>query len=207
MSRQEAQAQGSCTITRPYSSGGSFLALVSNLCGAKKSPLFNIQHHHLPYNTIDTVHNGDRFWSRIYKLYLRAGEGQVSEISVRERSRLSDTANSILCATCGAPMSGNTGMAMCEDCIRLNVDISEGIQREASIHFCSGCERYLQPPQHWVAAALESKELMALCLRRLRGLSKVRLVDASFIWTEPHSKRIKLKIKVQDVSAPGGVLS
>lgn len=104
----------------------------------------------------------------------------------------------ILCATCGAPMSGNTGMAMCEDCIRLNVDISEGIQREASIHYCNGCERYLQPPQHWVAAALESKELMALCLRRLRGLSKVRLVDANFIWTEPHSKRLKLKIKVQD---------
>ncbi|KAF8534053.1 NMD3 family-domain-containing protein [Trichophaea hybrida] len=104
----------------------------------------------------------------------------------------------ILCATCGAPMSGNTGMAMCEDCIRLNVDISEGIQREASVHYCSGCQRWLQPPQHWVSCTLESKELMALCLRRLRGLSKVRLVDASFIWTEPHSKRIKLKIKVQD---------
>lgn len=97
-------------------------------------------------------------------------------------------------------MSGTAGMAMCESCIRLNVDISEGIQREASVHFCSGCERWLQPPQHWVAAQLESKELMALCLRRLRGLAKVRLVDASFIWTEPHSKRIRLKIKVQDVS-------
>ncbi|KAI5818753.1 NMD3 family-domain-containing protein [Pyronema omphalodes] len=104
----------------------------------------------------------------------------------------------ILCATCGAPMSGNNGTAMCEDCIRLNVDISEGIQREASIHYCNGCERWLQPPQHWVSCTLESKELMALCLRRLRGLQKVRLVDASFIWTEPHSKRIKLKIKVQD---------
>ena len=101
-------------------------------------------------------------------------------------------------------MSGSSGMAMCEDCIRLNVDISEGIQREASVHYCSGCERYLQPPQHWISASLESKELMALCLRRLRGLSKVRLVDASFIWTEPHSKRIKLKIKVQDVSVLGG---
>lgn len=95
-------------------------------------------------------------------------------------------------------MTGQTGVAMCENCIRLNVDISEGIQREGSIHFCKECERFLQPPQHWVRASLESKELLALCLKKLRGLSKVRLIDAAFIWTEPHSKRIKLKIKVQD---------
>lgn len=40
---------------------------------------------------------------------------------------------------------------------------------------------------------------MALCLRKLRGLQKSdrRLIDCSFIWTEPHSKRIKLKITVQ----------
>ncbi|KAI5807148.1 NMD3 family-domain-containing protein [Geopyxis carbonaria] len=109
-----------------------------------------------------------------------------------------DNRATILCATCGAPIVGNQGVAMCENCIRLNVDISEGIQRESSIHFCKGCERYLQPPQHWVSASLESKELLALCLKKLRGLTKVRLVDASFIWTEPHSKRIKLKIKIQD---------
>ena len=43
----------------------------------------------------------------------------------------------------------------------------------------------------------ESRELLALCLRKLRGLSKVRVIDASFIWTEPHSRRIKVKITVQ----------
>lgn len=86
---------------------------------------------------------------------------------------------------------------MCFDCIKLNVDISDGIQREATIHFCRGCDRWLQPPSHWVRAAPESRELLALCLRKLRGLSKVRIVDASFIWTEPHSKRIKVKITVQ----------
>lgn len=86
---------------------------------------------------------------------------------------------------------------MCYDCIKLNVDISEGIQREATIHFCRGCDRWLQPPSHWVSAALESRELLALCLRRLRGLTKVRIIDASFIWTEPHSKRVKVKITVQ----------
>ena len=34
-------------------------------------------------------------------------------------------------------------------------------------------------------------------IRRLKGLGKVRLVDAIFLWTEPHSRRIKLKVTVQ----------
>jgi NMD protein affecting ribosome stability and mRNA decay len=32
---------------------------------------------------------------------------------------------------------------------------------------------------------------MALCLKRLKNLHKVKLIDANFVWTEPHSKRIK----------------
>ena len=54
----------------------------------------------------------------------------------------------------------------------------------------SSSYRWLQPPAHWITAAPESRELLALCLRKLRGLSKVRIIDASFIWTEPHSRRM-----------------
>ena len=57
--------------------------------------------------------------------------------------------------------------------------------------------RYLQPPSTWLPAALESRELLAICLKRLKGLNKVHLVDAGFIWTEPHSKRVKVKLTVQ----------
>jgi nonsense-mediated mRNA decay protein 3 len=32
----------------------------------------------------------------------------------------------------------------------------------------------------------ESKELLTYCIKRVRGLQKVKLVDAAFIWTEPH---------------------
>lgn len=41
------------------------------------------------------------------------------------------------------------------------------------------------PPPFWRAAA-ESKELLTYCIKRVKGLQKVKLVDASFIWTEPH---------------------
>lgn len=103
----------------------------------------------------------------------------------------------VLCCNCGVPMDGSQGLVMCYDCIKLTVDITEGIPREANVSFCRNCERFLQPPQQWIRAQLESRELLALCLRKLKGLNKVRLVDALFIWTEPHSRRIRVKITVQ----------
>lgn len=104
----------------------------------------------------------------------------------------------ILCCNCGAPIDGTAASgALCDDCVKLSVDISAGIQREATLHTCKDCERWLQPPSQWISAAPESRELLALCLRKLRGLSKVRIIDAHFLWTEPHSKRIKVKITIQ----------
>ena len=86
------------------------------------------------------------------------------------------------------------------------MDISQGIPRESVLHTCKDCERWLQPPSSWVSAAPESKELLALCLRKLRGLNKVRIIDAGFIWTEPHSRRIKVKITIQQESFPGTIV-
>jgi NMD3 family len=39
-------------------------------------------------------------------------------------------------------------------------------------------------------------------LKKLK-LSKVRITDASFLYTEPHSRRIKVKITIQDSVAEG----
>ena len=107
---------------------------------------------------------------------------------------------------------------MCVNCIRNEVDITEGIPKQITVNFCKNCDRWLQPPNSWIVAQLESKELMALMLRKLKvrppiaslgssvsngidddrqGLNKVRLIDASFIWTEPHSRRLKMKLTIQ----------
>ncbi|KAI8914492.1 NMD3 family-domain-containing protein, partial [Gorgonomyces haynaldii] len=101
-----------------------------------------------------------------------------------------------LCASCGTVIQPNPAN-MCINCIRHDVDITEGIPKQATVHFCKGCDRYLAPPNLWVQCELESKELLALLLKKLKGLQKVRLVDASFIWTEPHSRRIKVKLTIQ----------
>ena len=95
---------------------------------------------------------------------------------------------------------------MCINCIRSRVDITDGIPKQIVIYHCRGCERYLQPPSQWLPCALESKELLALILKRLKGLTKVRLIDACFLWTEPHSKRIKVKLTVQKEALAATIL-
>ncbi|RZF49096.1 hypothetical protein LSTR_LSTR008382 [Laodelphax striatellus] len=110
----------------------------------------------------------------------------------------SDTENSIgniLCCQCGVSIKPNPSN-MCVGCVRTQVDITESIPKQGTLYFCSGCERYLQPPGEWVKCSLESRELLALCLRKMKGLTRVKLVDAGFVWTEPHSKRIKVKLTV-----------
>ncbi|KAF3445071.1 hypothetical protein FNV43_RR14764 [Rhamnella rubrinervis] len=86
------------------------------------------------------------------------------------------------------------------------VDITEGLQKHVIIIHCPECDSYLQPPRTWLKAQLESKELLTFCVKRLKNLNKVRLVNAEFIWTEPHSKRIKVKLKVQKEVLNGAVL-
>ncbi|XP_072939936.1 uncharacterized protein [Epargyreus clarus] len=118
---------------------------------------------------------------------------------------LHPNATRILCCQCAVPIDPNPSN-MCVACLRAHVDITEGIPKQATLFFCRGCERYLQPPAEWLVCALESRELLALCLKRLKGLNRVKLVDAGFAWTEPHSKRIKVKLTVQGEVMGGAVL-
>ncbi|XP_063243465.1 60S ribosomal export protein NMD3 [Bacillus rossius redtenbacheri] len=111
----------------------------------------------------------------------------------------------ILCCQCGTTIEPNSAN-MCVPCLRTQVDITEGIPKQAVLYFCRGCERYLRPPAEWVACPLESRELLALCLQKLKGLNRVKLVDASFVWTEPHSKRIKVKLTVHGEVLAGTIL-
>lgn len=36
--------------------------------------------------------------------------------------------------------------------------------------------------------------MMAILLKKLKGTNKVDVQSAIFVWTEPHSKRLKLKV-------------
>ncbi|XP_028549844.1 60S ribosomal export protein NMD3-like isoform X2 [Dendrobium catenatum] len=118
----------------------------------------------------------------------------------------SQTVGSVLCCICGVSMPPNPAN-MCVRCLCSRVDITEGLPRHASIVYCPECRSYLQPPRAWIRADLESKELLTFCLRRLKPLTRhVRIVNAEFVWTEPHSKRIKLHLRIQREALNGAIL-
>lgn len=99
-----------------------------------------------------------------------------------------------LCCLCGSSMLYNPS-GMCLTCLKSRVDITQEIQKDNIVHFCRTCLRYLRPP--WMHLDLESPELLSLCLKKVKGLTKVKMIDANFVYTEPHSRRLKVKITVQ----------
>jgi len=121
----------------------------------------------------------------------------VEQLSAEEAGALSaGTLATIACCLCGTAIPPNPSN-MCASCLRAQVDITEGIPKALALYYCRGCGRYLQPPKAWIAADLESPELLTLCIKRLKGLSRVKLVDAGFRWTEPHSRRIHVRLTIQ----------
>lgn len=127
------------------------------------------------------------------------------EISGGMYANIADTPTTVPCCLCAAPIQPNAAN-QCAACIRSQVDVTESINKTASLIQCRLCFRYHQPPGRWVTAEPESKELLQLCVKKLRGLQKVKLIDCRFIWTEPHSRRIKLKLTVQGEAIAGTIL-
>ena len=103
------------------------------------------------------------------------------------------TYSKIVCCICGVVMDANNE-GICEACAKKNIDITTGITKVASLIYCRTCERYKRPP--WIKVERESQDMMNLCLSKIKGLNKVQLIDSSFVWTEPHSKEIKLKLTI-----------
>ncbi len=96
---------------------------------------------------------------------------------------------------------------MCRACLTSECDITADIEKQQTVTFCPKCERsvlfvawlwrFLNPPSQWIPAALESPELLSLCLKRVKGFGKTtKLKEASFIFTEPHSRRLIIQVLI-----------
>jgi nonsense-mediated mRNA decay protein 3 len=123
------------------------------------------------------------------------------------------TVGKIACPLCGVLILPNA-TNLCYDCLKGRVDVTEGIARQGVVTTCVDCGRFTggaeqNGRERWVRCEPESPDLLALCLRSLAGLGRgkakggkankggAEFVDASFIWTEPHSRRIKLSVTVE----------
>jgi len=132
-----------------------------------------------------------------------AGEADAMQAAAMLPSQRA--APDVLCCVCGVSMKPNK-VNTCAQCLQSSHDVTSEFAKQAVLLRCKACERFQKATQGWIYCALESKPLLALCLKKIKGLQKVSLVDATFIWTEEHSKRIRLKLTVQKEVAPQVVL-
>ncbi|EOD41232.1 hypothetical protein EMIHUDRAFT_351236, partial [Emiliania huxleyi CCMP1516] len=116
-----------------------------------------------------------------------------------------DQPHKILCCQCAVVIEPNA-VNMCVNCLQERYDIGAGVSKQVQQNTCRGCNRFERRDGSWAEVDMESKELLALLLKKPRGLTQVRLIDASYVWTEPHSRRIKLKLTVQQEVVAGAVL-
>merc|ERR1712217_391843 len=100
------------------------------------------------------------------------------------------------CVSCGITIKYSK-TSLCLNCTYKQIDIFNGIQKYCYLIYCNNCERYLQPPNHWIRKGFDSKDLLLLCINKIKGLSKAKLVNACFTRTELHSQKIKIKLTIQ----------
>ncbi|KEG00612.1 60S ribosomal export protein NMD3, putative [Plasmodium vinckei vinckei] len=103
----------------------------------------------------------------------------------------------VQCILCGDNIMSNNSK-MCNNCLLQSIENnSMNINKDTYlIYYCRECKRYLH--NKWVLCELESKELLALCLKKVPKLKKLKILDSKFLYTEPHSKRIKIHLTVQE---------
>ena len=105
------------------------------------------------------------------------------------------TYSKITCCICSAIIEANE-RGTCEACEKKNMDITAGITKSEIIQYCRTCGRYNKPP--WIKCERASQTMMEICLSKIKGLNKTtKIIDSSFVWTEPHSKTIIIKVAIQ----------
>ncbi|CAB9501068.1 ribosomal export protein NMD3 [Seminavis robusta] len=118
------------------------------------------------------------------------------------------TATQIPCCLCGTMIYPNPAN-QCNTCLAQEVDLQSVLQRgpgggDLVVHQCRQCRAFQVTEKLYKYMEIESPELLAVCLKRLPALHnsqqqrlKIKVADAMWIWTEPHSMRLKVRLTVR----------
>ena len=128
------------------------------------------------------------------EIIVEPGSNIVNGVSIIDRSSMM-IYSKIVCCLCSAVIDANP-RGTCEACMRKSLNIKTCIPTEFELQYCKECQRFLRPP--YVKIERESSDMMKLCLSRIKSYDKkVKIIDSNFIYTEPHSKMIKIKVTIQ----------
>ncbi|KAL8448136.1 hypothetical protein Emed_003949 [Eimeria media] len=100
----------------------------------------------------------------------------------------------VLCCICGAITPPNP-RNKCLSCLQEELDVSSQVCRTFVVDHCRQCGRFKDAQGKWLPCEIESRELLALCLKKIRGLkSLAKIVDCRWVFTEAHSNKLILRI-------------
>lgn len=123
----------------------------------------------------------------------------------------------IPCCLCGTLTTPNPAY-QCAPCLASQFDLQPLLSTKlGDVHQCRRCLRFEGGNNRWEPYEFESHGLMGICLKKVHVLQtshntlqndavgaagsgnvgKLKLVDASWVWTEPHSMRLKVRLTVQ----------
>jgi len=134
----------------------------------------------------------------------------------------------IPCCLCGTLIVPNAAN-QCTTCLASQFDLTSILNRgpggaqTINVYQCRRCRRYEMSDngKRWQLLESESPEMLSLCLKRIpalqqgskkgggeqhmmsSGISSLHLVDASWVWTEPHSRRLKVRLTVRATTIGG----
>ncbi|VEU45070.1 unnamed protein product [Pseudo-nitzschia multistriata] len=126
---------------------------------------------------------------------------------------LSNAVNRIPCCLCGTMIMPNKAN-QCSSCLAQNFDLKSMIQGNTegepiTIYQCRQCRRFnmkADTNHNYQYCEPESPQLLSICLKHIPILTKkghsshtnkIHIVDSSWIWTEPHSMRLKIRLTVR----------
>jgi len=126
---------------------------------------------------------------------------------------ISNTVNKIPCCLCGTMILPNAAN-QCPSCLAQNFDLKSMVQGNKVgdplvVHQCRQCRCFNTRPEsdHYQYCEPESPQLLTICLKHIPILNKkghsnqtynkIHVMDTSWIWTEPHSMRLKLRLTVR----------
>lgn len=114
------------------------------------------------------------------------------------------TLQQVPCCMCGSMILPNEA-CLCVVCLQRETSLQNEKEDVNELIQCKSCNKWCSHigKDTWVYHELESAGLLGLCVKKLGSISKAKILDAAWIWTEPHSRRLKLYVDIEKAVLDG----
>jgi len=101
------------------------------------------------------------------------------------------------CCVCGSAMEEYNKANQCINCMQQEINLSEDLETDF-VHECRRCGRWETSKKKWKRCEWESADLLGVVLKLIKIKKGGPMIkDASFVYTEEHSMRIKVKLLLE----------